>query len=597
MVTHSLPPVQALFAQGLTHHGAGNWQQAFLIYEQLQMLGVDDPSVWFAHGLARQLAPTHDGGSLERALQCYECTLGRAPKHAQAWLNRGVVQAALGDREAAISSYSSALEVEPGLALALFNRALAQHELKRFQAAITDYEQALALSPQEASWLYNLADAWHQSGQLSRALDCYDRALALRPDYAEASCNRGIVLRALGRPGDAVASFEQALKARPEYPEAYSNRGLALRDEQALDAANHSFHCAIALRPHYANAHLNQAFTKLLEGRYREGFAQYEWRWQSSQSVYSAHPFKHPLWLGQPCLEGKRLLVHAEQGLGDSLQFVRFALVLAQQGATVIVAAPQALKQLFRQLPGLSEVILDSDMPPAADFRCPMMSLPLALNTTLESVPFASSYLRPSPQRFAHWQQWRSSQDRLAPASAKRTRGLWIGLVWRGRPEHGNDRLRSMTLAQLVPHLPRQHRYVALQPELAPQDLQCLAQLHAQPDPEGLDITHLGAQLRDFDDTAALCMQLDGVIAVDTSVAHLAGGLGRPTAVLLPYSPDWRWMLARSDSPWYRSMTLLRQARHADWDSSLCQLSGWLAQREAERDNEPSPRHQGAPHG
>jgi len=559
------------YQKAINAHAAGDWHSALWAYHSLDANGINSSAFEFAFALALQQAPVSDGGDISAALARYDRVVAIEPSHAHAWLNRGACFVSLGQSTAALESYSRAIEADNQLALAYFNRGVLHHGLGQFDQAIKDYECALNLEPQQSTWIFNLAEAWRAKGLLTRALALYDQALAIDPRYEGAWCNRGVVLRSLGRFEESVESLSQAIAVNPGYAEAYSNRGLAFRDSQALDQAIHSFSKAIAIRPDYSNAHLNQAFTRLLLGDYKEGFRQYEWRHLSSQSAQSAHPFKSPLWLGEPSLAGKCLLIHAEQGLGDTLQFVRFVRHVANEASKILLFVPDVFHRLFSQLAPNIELVNTIEATEGADFRIPMVSLAFALGCEAHRIPDRAGYLEASQATRSLWQA--RIEERL---SLIHPRPLCVGLVWRGRGQP--NPLRNIELHSLLPKLPREHLYVTLQPDLQADEIDQFA----PPDACALDprprCAHLGAGLADFADTAAICSLMDLVISVDTSLAHLAGALGQSSLVLLPFSPDWRWGLGRSEAPWYASVELLRQGAHGQWDDVLHELPKRMAQ-------------------
>src|SRR6185437_15744895 len=321
------------------------------------------------------------------------------------------------------------------------------------------------------------------------ALASCDAALALRPDYAQACFERAVILLEIGRADEAMAHYDRA----------------------------------VALKPDFAEAHYNRALAQLLRGDYANGWSNYEWRWPNADKLFldGKRRFDSPLWLGKESLAGKRLLVYGEQGLGDVIQFCRFVKSVAKLGATVILEVQTPLVRLLESLEGVARVVAVADPFPEIDYRCPIMSLPLALGTTLATVPDASGYLRSDPAKVASW------RARLGKAERPR-----IGLVWSGNPRQGNDHNRSFALSKWIEHLPRELDYICLQKDIRPADQETLA---ANP-----WIRRYDEELRDLSETAAVCECLDLVISVCTSVAHLSGALGRPTWVLLPFNPDWR---------------------------------------------------------
>ena len=389
--------------------------------------------------------------------------------------------------------------------------------------------------------------------QLDEALASYDQAIRFKPDYVDAHSNRGTILQHYQQWGAAMASYDQAIALDPTYAKAHNNRGNTLQERHQIDAALASYDQAIALEPDYADAYWNKGIALLLDGDFARGWPLYEWRHKALESTHPQRQFDQPLWLGQGSLQGKTLLLHSEQGLGDTLQFIRYAPLLAAQGARVVVELPRALMVLLADMQGVSQFIEQGQALPAYDYHCPLLSLPLAFGTTLDNIPAPAAYVRSLPSKRAQW---------AATLGAKA--GLRIGIAWSGSTGHKNDHNRSITLAELLQHLPTGPQYISLQKELREVDQ---ATLRANP-----QLRHFGPDLADFTDTAALCDLMDLVISVDTSVAHLSAALGQTTWVLLPYSPDWRWLLERSDSPWYPSARLYRQDRSMRWAGVLQRL-------------------------
>jgi hypothetical protein len=304
-------------------------------------------------------------------------------------------------------------------------------------------------------------------------------------------------------------------------------------------------------------AHWNEALLRLLTGDFSRGWAKYEWRWRNESLALSTRNFSQPLWLGAEAIDGKTILLHSEQGLGDTIQFCRYVPLVAARGARVILEVERPLHEIMTNLAGATEVISKGDALPDFDFHCPLLSLPLAFGTHLETIPSLTSYLRAPGQTLKHW------QARLGPKARPR-----IGLVWSGRPAHKNDQNRSISLRSLLPLLDIEATFVSLQKDVRSDDAAVLKECN--------DVLHFGDELKDFSDTAALILQLDLVISVDTSVAHLAGALGEPVWILLPYNPDWRWLLDRDDSPWYPSARLFRQQQIGNWAGVIDQVKNEL---------------------
>ncbi|MDP3310931.1 MAG: tetratricopeptide repeat protein, partial [Polaromonas sp.] len=390
----------------------------------------------------------------------------------------------------------------------------------------------------------------------------YDQALALQPDHAQAYNNRGAALRDLQQYQAALDSYERAIALKPDYADAYNNLGVALGDLGRHPEARASYERACDLQPDYAEAHWNLALGDLQVGHFERGWQAYEWRWKREALAPGLlRSFPQPLWLGTESLEGKTILLHAEQGLGDTLQFSRYARLVAQRGARVILEVQPPLLRLLTGLDGVAQVLAQGSESPPFDCHCPLLSLPLAFKTTLSTMPPPLA-IEKNPDSMARW------AARLGTGQRPR-----IGLVWSGNPGHNNDLHRSIALADLLGHLPSGPQYVSLQKDVRATDR---ATLEARS-----DILHVGDDLEDFTDTAALCELMDGVVSVDTSVAHLAGTLGRKLWLLLPFNPDWRWMLERTDSPWYPGAVLCRQPAIGDWDSVLSRLGQQISRIEA----------------
>ncbi|WP_165873554.1 tetratricopeptide repeat protein [Parasulfuritortus cantonensis] len=532
----------------------GRLDEALAAYERAVALKPD-----YADALSNRGNVLLDLGRFDAALASYDQAVALAPGHAKAHSNRAAALLGLGRAELALASCDRAIACQPDYAEAYFNRANALVRLGRLDEALAAYAGALARKPDYAQAHCNRGNVLLDLERPDEALASYDRAIAVRPGYAEAYSNRGVALNDLGRPDEALASYDKAIALRPDYAEAYSNRGNALKAMSRLDAALASYDRAIALRPDYAEAHWNKSLALLLTGELASGWREYEWRWRREKDAPRQRHFSQPVWLGGEAA-GRTILLHAEQGLGDTIQFCRYAPRVAELGARVILEVPGALVDLMRGLPGVADVVAAGAALPAFDRHCPLMSLPLAFGTTLAGVPSAPRYLYADSARVAEW------HDRLGPSGQPR-----VGLAWSGNTAHKQDRNRTLALDTLLPYLPEGCEYVCIQKELRAADRAILAG-HG-------GMRFFGDELRDFADTAALCAQLDVVISVDTSVAHLAAALGKETWILLPQVPDWRWLLGRDDSPWYPSARLYRQTGAGDWAGVLARLQGDLRVR------------------
>jgi len=412
----------------------------------------------------------------------------------------------------------------------------------------------MSLIVPNAQFFNNVGLTLYAQGSYADALKNLVSALELEPHNPIVYNNLGVCYFSLDQFESALQSYLRAISLDPSYFEAHNNLGNALVKLFQHEEALKSYDQAFALDPSYVEAYWNKALALLQLGRFSEGWVLHESRWAKPSFQPIVRHFPQPIWDGSFSIAGKTLLLHAEQGLGDTLQFVRYLELVLALGAGVVLEVQAPLVLLLDGLFSVEGLIKQGDPLPSFDFHCPLMSLPLAFQTTLTSVPNAVPYLKPSPEKQLFW------AEKLGPTSQLR-----VGLVWSGDPRHQNDKHRSIALDELLTALPPGCTYVSLQSEIRDSDRQAL---------ENCDrLVHFGSELKDFSDTAALCAQMDVVVCVDTSVAHLSGALGKPTFLLLPYNPDWRWLLERSDSPWYPTMQLYRQGQLGSWQSALENVS------------------------
>ncbi|MDP3356032.1 MAG: tetratricopeptide repeat protein, partial [Polaromonas sp.] len=539
-------------------------EEALASYEQALMIKPD-----YAEALSNRGNVLQDLRRHREALESYDAALKLNPNFAEALRNRGNTLRELKRPEEALASYARALNIEPGHAEALGNRGSALRDLGRAEEALASYELALGIDPDSATALSNRGAVLWDLERPEEALANCERALGIWPDFAEALCNRGAALQGLGRFELALESYDRALQLRPVYPDAWSNRGAVLRALQRPAEALENFERAIEMLPDYADAHWNEALCRLMLGEFELGWQKYEWRWKKEPGLSMARNFAQPLWLGKEVLQGKKILLHAEQGLGDTIQFCRYAKEVAALGGRVVLEVQPALKSLLQDVEGASLVLGRGEQLPDFDYHCPLLSLPLAFQADLSNIS-GQKYLHSDP---AKRQQW---QTRLGPASKMR-----VGLVWSGATGHQNDHNRSLSLAQIAPLISDQAQHYCLQKEIRPADQATLGNTPA--------LQFMGESLKDFSDTAALLEQMDLLITVDTSVAHLAGAMGKEVWVMLPFSPDWRWLLERSDNPWYDTARLFRQPAPGDWASVLAQVQAALKLRLSGVQRPPEP--------
>jgi tetratricopeptide (TPR) repeat protein len=506
----------------------------------------------------------HALGQHARALKDYDHAVELNPSKASFHSNRGLAIKALGDHPLAIGCFQQAIALQPDYGLAHFNLGLAMFAMGHYQDAVASHDEAIRLMPDHGASHWGRADALRATGQYEASLASYDTAIALEPQHADIYNNRGLLLHFWGKHHEALADFATATRLNPGHADAHCNRGMALEAlGRHTDALGH-YDAAIALSPNHAAAHFNHALCDLTLGNYGDGWLEYEWRWQTEQLKSSKLISDKPVSLGKESLRGKRILVHAEQGLGDSLQFCRYLPMVAELGATLIVQVQAPLVPLIRNMSGVAQVVTRGDALPEFDVHCPFMSLPLAFETTVDTVPFAQRYVSPSEEKALAWQQ------RLDSRQAPR-----VGLAWAGAPhsslavQRPVDVRRSIPLAQFAAlKLPGAMFFSLQKGEPAASQLRTLEEARW----DGPAIEDHTAGLHDFEDTAALVDQLDLVISVDTSVAHLAGALGKPVWLLNRFDTCWRWMTGRDDSPWYPTMKIFRQPAPGDWESVLAQV-------------------------
>jgi tetratricopeptide (TPR) repeat protein len=505
-------------------------------------------------------------------------------KQAATGVDRGVELARQGRLNEAIAYFRRVLEVRPDLPRVHHNLGVALAEQARLPQAQASFERAVRLRPDYAEARCNLGNTLLRLGKREEAVEQFRRALRIKPDYPDALNNLGLALTEMGRPGEAVVFLQQATRLKPSLVEAFNNLGLALADLGRFAEAQTAYKQALRLKPTFSDAmtnlasahkeqgrlaealagyemslwynpsspttHWNRALTLLQMGDYERGWPEYEWRWRRKRS--RPRCFEQPRWDGS-ALDGRTILLYSEQGMGDVIQFVRYAKLIHRRGGKVIVECPPRLLPLFARCADIDQLVAEGEPLPAFDVQAPLMSLPGLFGTTLASVPAEVPYLSVEPQLVKHW------GERLGGAP-----GFRVGIAWQGNPRHKWDAHRSIPLAAFAPlaRVPGV-RLVSLQKEHGTEQLPAFAKHFAVED--------LGPG--EFTDTAAAMAHLDLVITVDSAVAHLAGALGRPVWVALSTIVDWRWLLGRDDTPWYPTMRLFRQKRLGDWDEVIARIA------------------------
>ncbi|MBM0741934.1 tetratricopeptide repeat protein [Phormidium sp. CLA17] len=552
----------------------GKVEEAIAAFKQALVIRPDYPGV--CNNLGNLLL---ESDRTEEAIASYRQALALRPTYAEACNNLGNALQRLGKRDEAVAEYHRALELRPNFVEALSNLGAVLRDQKKTVEGISYLEQALSLQPGFAEIYNNLGNAYQELDRLEDAIACYRKAVELKPELAEVRSNLGNMLQYIGEFDEAFEHFEQAIATHTDFAGAYNNLGIARRNSGDLDAAFAAYDRAIELKPDFIEAHWNKALNYLLIGDLENGFAGYEQRFEWSKFIEQNPPrnFTQPRWDGSP-LDGKTILLYAEQGMGDTIQFIRYIGFVAQQGGRIILECHPPLANLLQSIPAVEQIIPYGTPLPAFDVHAPLMSLPFILGTTLENIPADIPYLPSSPSTPSLPSPTSSSP---IPASLK------IGFVWDGNPQNPYNRSRTCPLELLLPlaQIPGVSLY-SLQKEPKPEDLELL-----QAHPEVQDLRSL---LNNFTDTSSLIQQLDLIIAVDTAVAHLAGALGKTTWLLLPFAPDWRWMCDRDDSPWYPTMRLFRQPSYGNWEPVLEALKAALVARVTGEEERSEGRGQGA---
>jgi Flp pilus assembly protein TadD len=532
----------------------------------------------------------HRAGRLREAEELYQLILAQRPEHVDAMQNLGIIAQQSGRNDLAVNLIRRAVALRPNYAEAYSNLGNALKDNGQLDEAIAACRRAIALNPHLPEAHSNLGSVLRDKGQLDEAIAASRRAIALRGNYAEAHNNLGIALAGKRRFDEAIAACRQAVALRPNYAEAHSNLGNALGEMGLLDEAIASIRRAIGLKPDYADAHnnlgnalqqigrldeaiaayrqaielksdfvlahFNYALLLLMQGEFEEGWKEFEWRLRMPQWMRLGRDFSQARWTGQEA-RGKTILLISDAAFGDAIHFIRYAPLLAARGATVLLECQAELAPLLNRVRGISAVFARGERLPTFDWQTPLQSLPLAFGTTMKTIPADVPYLSAPPQRIEQWTK------KLAGDSSFK-----VGLAWAGSAAWDE---RSCPLATFAP--------LAAVPGVTFYGLQKGPEAN-QPVPPGLRLIQMGHELGDFADTAALVSNLDLVISVDTSVAHLAGGLGRPVWTLIPFNPGFQWLCGRTDSPWYPTMRLFRQTSRGDWVSVVTRvadaLSHWI---------------------
>ena len=571
--------MQKKLEKALGHHQSGELDTAMKIYEGLLKDFPEHSQCLFLLGtlynqnqdyeksvplLQKSLNfdPNHIGalnsiGVAYRRLKKYDqakAALDKAlilnPKSHDANYNLGNLYKDLRKYDYAIKYFEFALQIKNDFPHTHLNLGYIYEDSKNLELALQAYHKVILLDPKNTEAYINYANVLLKLNNYEKALSTYDQAIKINKNNYKAWANRGLVLKDLNRFNEALESFQNALHLEPKNIDIINNTSNMYKYLGKLKESHELLGLGLHLDPNNAKLHWNLSNLYLLQGNFENGFEEYEWRWKDEvvSLITGKRSLKEQLWLGDNPLDGKKILLYAEQGLGDTIQFSRYVPLFTHLGCQVILEVQAPLLPLFEHLSGVHQIVSRGDPLPAFDYQCPLMSLPLAFGTSQETIPPIQP-ITLSTEKITQW------QSHLGPKIKPR-----IGLVWSGSTSHKDDRRRSIQLKDYLSFCTDDFEYFSLQKEVRENDIQDL---------QNSFIRHFENELNDFSDTAALISQLDLVISVDTSVAHLAASLNKPTLILIPYAPDWRWMLNRDDSPWYPTVKLYRQSTLGDWQPTL----------------------------
>jgi len=539
---------EAFYNLGIVLAKEGQLDEAIASYQKALKIEPELVEAYNRLGIA-----LNERGRHSEAIKNFRRVLKLRPDYIEVYNNLGIALQDQGKYSEAIDEYLKAAQLEPGCAEIHYNLGNALQLLDRCEEAAENYRQALKLKPDYAQAYNNLAIAMKEQGRFHEAVENCEQAIQLEPDCSQFYSNFASILQYQGRLADAVANCERAISLKPDDAEGYFNLASVLRDCGRLDEAIEKNSRAIQLEPDYTEAHWNQAVAHLLKGNFEEGWKEYEWRRKTDWHT-AAYPHRHkePRWKGAS-FAGKRLLVHCEQGLGDCLQFVRYLPMVKSRGSVVIFEAWKSLHGLlknFDEIDELVELSFTRKTETRFDACVSVMDLPGLFKTTEDTIPSSVPYLHADPAKAEYWREKLSGPD------------FKVGIVWAGSARHANDYNRSCKLEAFAPITEIENvKLFGLQKgEPARQADQCARKI---------GVENLGEYLVDFTDTAAVIQNMDLIISVDTATLHLAGAMGKRVWALLAFAPDWRWMLERTDSPWYPTMRLFRQKDWGNWDGVL----------------------------
>jgi tetratricopeptide (TPR) repeat protein len=583
-----------LFDQASDHQNNGRLDQAEQIYSQILGQRPQNPIALHRYGLLKyrqrdlEAAETlirkalasrpnfpnawsnlgvvlNDRGKKQEAIDCYHHAIEYNPNHANAFSNLGNSLKEKGVLDAAMACYQRAIDINPNVPDPYNNLAAAQRQMGDLVQAETTCRKAIGLAPNHSDSHVNLGAILKEQGRNSEAMACYRRALELNPNSAAAYTNLGVALRDEGRLDEAMECHKKSIEIKPNAPESYNNFAVALRDLGRLDEAIDYYRKSLAIDPNIAEHHTNLAHALLLTGQLDDGWRENEWRWKSKKPTSPVRNFAQPQWDGSR-LDGKTILLHAEQGLGDTLNFIRYVTLVRPFGGRIILEVQPKLDKICRSLEGYDEYYTFGQQLPAFDVHAPLLTLPYIFKTRVDSIPATVPYL---------------SVDKPCPVKMPDDGRLRVGIVWAGNPKFVEDKQRSPRLEAFLPvfDVPNVQFY-GLQMGDGRADMAG----RAMP----ANFTDLGPVIEDWVDTGAVMKELDLILTSCTSPAHLAGALARPVWIVLPFMPDYRWLMQRPDTPWYPTARLFRQTAPNNWGPVMAELVAALRQRAAAGRGAPS---------
>jgi tetratricopeptide (TPR) repeat protein len=537
------------FQQALSYFQSGNFAAAEIICDAL--LANDEKNADALHLLGLISA---NSGNRDRAEALLSAASNTQPGNPILLLNLANIQSQLGKMVEASENFNRALSINPNHAGACNGLANIQMVKGEFEAAELNFRRAIAIDPRHSAALYNLGNLLYDARRYEEAVECFKSAIILQPGLNSAYNNIGLALVELGRHAEAIEYYRKAIRNDPSFADAYTHLGIALVAIRKCDEGVQAYQQALTIDPNSVDANWNLGLCLMLQGELASGWDQLEWRWKHESFAKRVRPYTQPYLDKGQNICGKTVFVYAEQGLGDTLHFCRYIPLLVRAGAKVKLEVQTSLISLLSQFEGVNDIFaLGETNPGQFDYHCSVLSLPRAFGTTLDSIPSNIPYLRSDAR----------SKDKWA-AQLGQKRKPRIGLVWSGNPEQADDKYRSMSFSKISALIDDRFEWISLQKDVRSDDSELLYGTK--------NILPWGSKLEDFSDTAGLIENLDLVISVCTSVAHLAGAMGKPLWVLLSYNAEWRWLLDRSESPWYPTARLFRQNSMQDWSNVIAEV-------------------------